>query len=579
MTGTAPAEARPVMRPRAADLAFTLLVAFVVLGPILTSRGYSLRGDMVFVPEQPWKDAWLGLDGATPRFVPGDALLSLATQVVPGDVVQKGILLGALLLGGVGAARMVHGHPLVGRWAAVLLFLWNPWVEDRLSIGQWGIVVGYACLPWVVGAAVRLRDDTRGGWAPLTAWLGVCAVLSPASALVATGTALGVVLARPRWSTALVTVGASLVLNLPWIVPSLLLPSGITAPEGQFAGFAARGESALGVVPSVLSFGGIWKASVVPEERTVALVVALSLVPTVLGVLGWRRARREDPATMAGLTAVAVVAVLVTLLPAVGPVEHGLEAADDFVSALGLLRDSQRFLGPAVLVLLPGVAVTVSAIAARARRGREAVVVLAWVAAAWPVLCLPSLAWGLQGDLAPVRYPQEWEGVADVMSDGRTVVLPWTGSYRGFAWNRLQATLDPAPRYFAGDVVIDDRHYLEGRVLASENPLLRDVELALSSGRPEEELRALGVRQVLLEKGNGTSVDEMPEGRVVHDGPELRLVDLGAGAAAERDAPPRGPVLAADVLAALCFLCAVVGSVAKLLYGSRNSWAQIREGF
>src|SRR4051812_33994876 len=83
-----------VTRPaRIVDLGVSVLMALVVLGPVLSRRGYVLRGDMVFVPDQPWKGAWLGLDGRVPRFVPGDALLSAATTVLPGAVVQRVVLL------------------------------------------------------------------------------------------------------------------------------------------------------------------------------------------------------------------------------------------------------------------------------------------------------------------------------------------------------------------------------------------------------------------------------------------------------------------------------------------------------
>ncbi len=50
-------------RMRRVDAAWTAVLTAVILGPLLTGWGFWLFGDMVFVPEQPWKDAWLGLDG------------------------------------------------------------------------------------------------------------------------------------------------------------------------------------------------------------------------------------------------------------------------------------------------------------------------------------------------------------------------------------------------------------------------------------------------------------------------------------------------------------------------------------
>ena len=94
---------------------------------MLLHRGFALRGDMVFVPHQPWKAAWLGWDGSTARFVPGDAVLSIVTSVVPGDLLQKALLLGTFVLAGTGAG-LTADHGFVARAAAVVVMCWNPWV-------------------------------------------------------------------------------------------------------------------------------------------------------------------------------------------------------------------------------------------------------------------------------------------------------------------------------------------------------------------------------------------------------------------------------------------------------------------
>ena len=302
-------------RRAVSDLGVAITVAVLVLGPLLLHRGFALRGDMVFVPRQPWKDAWLGLDDSVARFVPGDAFVSLTTQVLPGDLLQKVLLVGGFVLGGVGAARLVGWAPGLGRAAAVVLFLWNPWVHDRLAIGQWGVVVGYLLLPWMVLAAVRLRDRLPGGASAVVAWLGAAAIFSPASGLVALVTALAVVLVRPRLRSAAATLGAGVLVNLPWILPSLLGSAPGTAPAGQFAAFRSAGESSLGTLASVLSLGGIWKTSVVAPERTSVVIVLLACALTVVAVTGLRWVPHEQRALVVGLGALATAAVLLAMVP------------------------------------------------------------------------------------------------------------------------------------------------------------------------------------------------------------------------------------------------------------------------
>ena len=146
-----------------------------------------------------------------------------------------------------------------------------------------------------------------------------------------------------------------------------------------------------------------------------------------------------------------------------------------------------------------------------------------------PILLLPSLAWGSLGVLDNSTYPQEWDAVADHLEEhgpGRSVVLPWAGSYRGYDWNDRRAVLDPAPRYLPGDVLIDDRLFVDGTTIPSEDPLVDDVAEALEADDPAAALRDLGVRWVVVEKGMQSG--PVPAGTTVYDGEHLTLVDLGA---------------------------------------------------
>lgn len=578
-------------RTRAVDMVGAAVLVVAVLGPVLFRRGYALRGDMVFTPDQPWKDAWLGLDGAVPRFVPGDAIVWLSGQLMPGDLVQKMLLAGALLAGALGIARLVGHLSGLARFAAMLVYLWNPWVFERLSIGQWPMVIGYLLLPGLVLASLkltRLPGPTRREGAVFVVLMGLSAACAPAAGLLACAiSGVALVVGRARRAVLLGWAASAILLNLPWIVPSLVATESLTATDGQFTAFAAKGESPLGTVASVLSLGGIWKTSIVPQERTATVVVLFSLAVTAVALVATWRARRTTPVVVHSLLVVGVAGVLVAALPSVGPVANGLDSAGLHLPALGLLRDSQRYLGPAALVIAFGLAHAVEALRSRAVPGREAFVIAAGALALVPVATLPSMAWGLSGDLEPVEYPQEWTEVANAWpagdaSDGAAIVLPWHGSYRGFEWNDLRAMLDPAPRFFAGDVLIDDRHFLGSVVLDSEDDRLAAVATALESSDPAGDLRALGVRWVLVEKHNG--LPAVPRGEIVHDGTWLRLVDLGALPAGEQHRRVEGPgpvrrgaVIAAVVVASAIWCAAICAILGSGMYRVRHKREMVRE--
>lgn len=509
------------MRRHLPDLAVTSAVALAVLGPLLLGSGFWLVGDMVFVPEQPWKPAWLGLDGALPRAVPMDALVSLASYAVPGALVQKALLLGGFLAGGLGVARLVRDQAWYARAAGIVLFCWNPWVHERLLIGQWAILLGYLLLPWVALAALRLRRDA-GDIAPAAVALVLSAVCSPSSGVMAVGVLAVLGLTRDLrgwWRAALVAVVA----NLPWLVPALTADAVRVSTEGVFTGFAARAESGAGTLASVLSLGGIWKTSILAGERTSALLVLLSCLLSLAALAGlWRAA--PDRARWLVLGGAALV---IALLPTVGPGARLLEELGAAVPGVALLRDSHRFLAPLGLVLAVGAAHAATWLRGQVRPGRGALWSGVVLLVAAPVLLLPSLAWGGGGEIQRSSYPRAWADVADIVGpEDVTVVLPWAGSYRGFDWNHRRAVLDPAPRLLPGTVLVDDSVRLTDRVVPPEDPRVVAVARALDDDDPAAALRRQGVRWVLVERGMGAT--DAPDAPVRYDAGGLTLLDLAA---------------------------------------------------
>ena len=125
--------------------AWSVGLAVLLLGPAL-APGFVLSYDMVWVPHLAMRTQLLGAGSGYPRAVPSDAVVSVLDHVVPGMVLQKLVLLGALLLVGQGVLRLV-GPSLTARLVAVSVAVWNPFVAERLWIGHWPILLCWAVLP------------------------------------------------------------------------------------------------------------------------------------------------------------------------------------------------------------------------------------------------------------------------------------------------------------------------------------------------------------------------------------------------------------------------------------------------
>ncbi|MCR4512313.1 hypothetical protein [Aeromicrobium sp. 50.2.37] len=470
-------------------LQWSLLLAVLIGLPWFRS-GFVLSYDMVWVPRLDLgrPDLW-GLGSALPRAVPSDAVVAVLGAVVDPQLVQRLVLLGALLLAGVGGARLVASAGLAGRLAAATLAIWNPYVLERLAIGQWPMLLGYAAILWLV-AELR-RDDPRLRTVVL-ALAGTA--LTPAGGLM--GLAVGL-LAGARFGLVRITVLAA-VLNAPWLVSSFLQGS-VRADPGGVEAFALRSEGLLGHVGTAFSLGGIWNADVVPEGRGSMLVVVLTVTVWALALLGLGVLARTARPDLVAVLLVAVAGLAVAFTGWLAPT-----ALEDLVAAFGpaaVLRDGARYLALLAPALVVGFGVGIDRlVAVSGSRGLAAAPAVAGLLL--PLAILPALAVGIGGRLEPVQYPGSWETARLVVErstvPGDLAVLPFT-AYRAPSWNAGRPVLDPAGRFFDRPTVTDDRLVVSGCTVAGEDPRAAAVRRALASEDVPRALARLGIGLVVLD--------------------------------------------------------------------------------
>ena len=561
------------------------VLALLALGPLL-GRGYVLTYDMVFVPRLELTRGLLGLDTAVARAVPADLLVALAGRLVPADLVQKLLLVGVLVGAAAGAARLTPARSRLPRAAAAVLYAWNPFVYERLLMGHWGLLVSYAALPWAAQAGLDLRAGAKGATRRLVLALAVAAAGNPAGGLIATAVALGVTAAppRPRAARAGIVVGVGLLVNAPWMVPSLLRPGGVPVrPEGV-AAFAARPDGPLGTVGSLVGLGGIWNALAVPPGvgswpwlagLAVVLAVAGAGLPALPG--------RWPPGAAVGLGLAAGTGLVLAAAPALPGLRGLVELVVIEVPGGGLIRDSQKFVAPLALVEAVcfglGVERVLPTLPPRWTRPAAALLVAA------PVLLLPALAWGAAGRLATVRYPPAFDEARAAMAadpePGAVLTLPWH-LYRPFSWNNDRVVLDPAQRWFTRRAVGNDDLELVGLTVPGEDPYGTRLGPLVRRAAPlAPDLPGAGIRYVLVHKEQDwTAWSGRLAGLVpVLDRPELALYRVpGRTAEVRFPTPPAGPVVAADLLVVAGLIWIVAGPPLPLRGRRLVSSARDRQG-
>ncbi|QKV78737.1 hypothetical protein [Amycolatopsis sp. Hca4] len=471
-------------------------LAFVVCGPLL-GRGFVLSYDMVFAPRQYFVPDAFGAGATLPRSVPADAAVALATTVLPGDLVQKAVLLLAVFGAALGAGRLVPTEHLGTRLVAATAYAWTPYFAERLFIGHWPLLLTYAALPWIVRAGLAVRAQEAQGL-PRLVLACAPAVLTPPGGVLAAAAMVVAAGSRRLWQT----VPLAVVLNLPWLVPTFLNAGGTFSDPAGVTAFSARAESWGPALLSVLGLGGIWNAETVPGSRAVPLVPVLTLIVVAIAIAGLRPlAQRWGKAPVRSLTALGVLGVLLASLATLPGGGTLLAAATRYLPGAGLLRDAQKWVAWWALPLALGFALAVEAAAAKLKSGRVALVTAAVV---FPLLTMPDLAWGGWGRLATAQYPADWAAVSEKLGDrpGDVLTVPLS-AFRGFAWNDGRTQLDPAPRVLPQPVLMDDTLQVGAERVAGEDPRIGDVRAAASA----RELTDAGVGWILVEHGTPGYVD------------------------------------------------------------------------
>jgi hypothetical protein len=537
-----------------AALGLGLGLGLLALGPGLR-RGFLLSYDMVFVPREPFSAALPGL--APPRAVPSDLVVAAASRILPGDVVQKLVLLAIFVLACAGAAALLNREPPLARLAAGVFYAWNPYVGERLIIGQWALLLGYAALPWVLRAVLAPDLGSRRGAARLALAL-LPAIIGGFAAMAITAlVAIPAAVLTRSTRHAAVVLATLAVGSLPWFIPSLLRP--VYVDPASVAAFAARADTPFGSIGSLLMLGGAWNAQTVPKAYGgpwSALWLAAVIVALAAYLLLARRQHRWP-----GLGVAAAAGLVIAALGVTAPGRDLLRSLIAGWPGFAVLRDAQQFIAPLALAesagfglavaraLNPGpfgrkalkperpalahLAATASdrpasplraapAVTASDRPGRAdaAGTVLGVLALLTPVLLLPGLAWGAAGRLRPAWYPATWLSAARALdaspAPGSVLLLPWA-TYRTPPWNHHEVVLDPWTHLLSRPLIWNDGTQVGPVALTPDDPRARGLDGVIGGTGPlTVALRAAGVRFVLDDAdGPGTQVAARLPGSVM----------------------------------------------------------------
>jgi hypothetical protein len=499
-----------------------VLATVVVLGPAL-GRGVVLAYDLAWSPDARLTPFALGTDTPAPRAVPSDAVTVLLGWLLTPAVAQKLVLVGILLLAALGGAALLRQlRPEVGIVAAcavTVAAVWNPFVAERLVVGQWTVLLGYAVLPWVVRACLRVQAGSGSGWA-VCAWLVLAGLGGANSWVLAVPVTLALLaVPRPRPQELAAALFVAIGVGAAWWLPAIV--RGAPSSDAGVTAFAAHSDTALGVLGSLLGGGGFWNPAAYPPEREVVVLALVGAVLALVGVAGVTTTRAGRP-----LVAIAAAGLLVAAVSGWTWTRPAWRLVAELPGG-GLARDGQKFTALWLVVAVVGLGVVVDLLV---RRGGVAPFAAVALALTGP-LTLPSLAWGVQGRVAAVQVPRDLREAASLLSraePGAVALLPWR-QYRRYGWNEDRVSLSLVPRLVDQVVRYDDSLPLSSGTVPGEDPRAAAVSRAVTGGATEWQAVAdTRPRYIVLERDTGRAEETVPAGagRVLVDTEHVLVVEL-----------------------------------------------------
>lgn len=496
------------------------VLALVILIPLL-KPGYVFALDMVFTPT-------IRMPTELTGYYPFGLLLHLLNLILPSCVIQKILMFLVLVLAGVGMHLLAPGRREWPKYFAGILYVLNPFVFQRFTAGQLGVLEAYALTPFLIKAFLDLLDNPR--------WTKALLVAVLMSAVFAFGYQSGVMAAvfcciaaiiyllfglrRPRSARMAIkwAVVAGLLfmfLNSFWIVPFVRGDASGAQSMKSFTskdviGFQSAADPKMGVMFNVAAMYGFWGENsgrfVAPKKIIPgwqALYLAILLLALWGLISGIRRKEGRWRAAVFGITG------FVAYVLAVG-VAHPYTAGTFWflvkhVPLFSGFRDAHKFVAILVVSYAYLGSIGVDDILARLDKLKEGrlkkfSMLVPALLLLIPVFYTYPMLWGFGGHLhVTPDYPKDWYRVNDFLNqdkpDYKVLFLPWH-QYMSFSF--IDKTVaNPASNFFDKQVITGDNMEFGPIYSESKNPVSEKITKMFVGS--DLDRRNLGIRMRRLD--------------------------------------------------------------------------------
>ena len=417
-----------------------------------------------------------------------------------------------LIVASISMSKLLGGSRLQ-HLSASLFFCINPFVFDRLYVGQIGVLFGYAFLP----LAIKSLIDARGTWS-LRAWVrvGLWWVV-----LISCGPHFAWIFAVPVAVVALfnlakpkLLLGLAITVLLGLIATSYVLVAGTIGGVGVQVGqrnllsFQTSPDPHFGLIANVLGLYGFWRLG-----PTLAKQVITGWPILLLGILAvtaygyWNKYKRANKSTDKQevlIIAVSGVIGLILAMGSQGPFGWLFSFAYLHIPYFNIMREPEKFSSLLAVAESVGFGWGIGAMYSAAK-GKSARIITVATAIVLVIAYEPLVFFGLAGQIKTSEYPSSWYSANKLMGNGNGMVLalPWH-LYLSYPFTQERVVANLSPGFFSRSVISGDNVQLPNIPTSSTVRRSLFLQFAFDNGNATRYfgsiLAPLGIKYIVLEK-------------------------------------------------------------------------------
>jgi len=437
-----------------------------ILGPLL-SGGYLLLLDLPGGPRPHWPNVFPlpseGLVSASAAL--SGALIGLLAKVSP-EMQNKLLILAIVMVGGVGFARVCIKHlgtSVSAAMVAATLFVVNPFVYDRVLMGQLVLLLAYALLPFTLRSLIDLVNEaSRSSVVSSLAWTSMIALVDlhiggMALLLMLLAIVISPSAPRVKLMRCLAAVGVLIALNLYWLIPASLANESARLGAGDLIAYAPRPRSPR-ILAHVLLLHGAWRTeftSPLASSPVLFLGAFLTLLMSAcIGLLAsLTMARHSRLAKLLGLSAlISIVLAMGTSFPATS---WFTQLLFDLLPGYGIYREPQKWVALLAFCYAIFAAFGVDKLRYEVHARNPRLASLIAMGVLLPIAATSTMWWGFDGQLQTSEFPDDWKKANEITrsQSGRMLFLPWN-LYQPLPFAGNRSIGSPAEHFFDMPVLV-----------------------------------------------------------------------------------------------------------------------------